>query len=297
MEYTLFYVNGGLGKNILATALLPYIKEKYDNKIVVVASWIEPFKEHPLVDKFFKATSTFNIYDDIVKKAIILKSEPYDSHYFIHKQKNLITSWLYQLNLIDNKTTIDPQPFVTKAQQIILDTINEQFETIEKPFLIQPFGGTIFNNETAYQKSFEQTRNMSESFLAKAIDKIKENYTPVIIQSKPHRSFHNAINANLNEYQLVQLASFGYPALLIDSSMQHAYAAFNNPATVIWSGTSPDLLGYRLHKNIRVNNCLEPECHRPYSFLGDMLDNHQTWQCPYGKTCQDHDINLVIKSF
>lgn len=295
MKYSVFYVNGGLGKNIAATALLPFIKKKYNNEIVVVASWIEPFKDHPLVHRVIKATSSFNIYDEYIKEGRILKSEPYDSHYFIHKKKDLVNTWLHQLNLTNEDE--EYKPYIEPASEIIIDTIKAKFGGMKNPILIQPFGGMVFNPDNAFQKTFEQTRNMSESLLSKIIDRLKDKYTPVIIQSGVKRHFHNAETIDINEYQLCQLASIGYPAILIDSSLQHAYAAFGNKATVLWSGTSPDLLGYKIHNNIRVNKCPEVECHRPYSFLGDMLDNHQTWQCPYGKVCQDHDIELVIKGF
>ena len=39
--------------------------------------------------------------------------------------------------------------------------------------------------------------------------------------------------------------------LLIDSCLQHAAAALNLPSTVLWVGTSPDVFGYEMHKNIK----------------------------------------------
>jgi hypothetical protein len=41
--------------------------------------------------------------------------------------------------------------------------------------------------------------------------------------------------------------------LLIDSCLQHAAAAFNLPSTVCWVGTSPEVFGYEIHKNILPN--------------------------------------------
>jgi hypothetical protein len=41
--------------------------------------------------------------------------------------------------------------------------------------------------------------------------------------------------------------------LLIDSCLQHAAAAFDLPSTVCWVGTSPEVFGYNIHKNISPN--------------------------------------------
>jgi hypothetical protein len=42
--------------------------------------------------------------------------------------------------------------------------------------------------------------------------------------------------------------------LLIDSFAQHACAALMLPSVVCWIGTSPDKLGYNIHKNIRAKD-------------------------------------------
>ena len=43
-KYVVLHVEGGLGKNIAATALTSQIKKKYsDRKLIVVAAWPEVF--------------------------------------------------------------------------------------------------------------------------------------------------------------------------------------------------------------------------------------------------------------
>jgi hypothetical protein len=57
----------------------------------------------------------------------------------------------------------------------------------------------------------------------------------------------------MTTHELLSVLLFSDMRLLIDSSLQHAAAAFNLPSTVLWIGTSPKLFGYDIHDNIVVN--------------------------------------------
>ena len=53
-KYVIWHVQGGLGKNVAATSLIPDLKEKYsDRKLVMVVSWPELFyKTKVLIDYY-----------------------------------------------------------------------------------------------------------------------------------------------------------------------------------------------------------------------------------------------------
>ena len=50
-KYIIWHVQGGLGKNVAATSLIPSLKEKYsDRKLVMVVSWPELFLQNKGID-------------------------------------------------------------------------------------------------------------------------------------------------------------------------------------------------------------------------------------------------------
>ena len=53
-KYVIWHVQGGLGKNVAATSLIPDLKEKYsDRKLVMVVSWLSYFyKTKVLIDYY-----------------------------------------------------------------------------------------------------------------------------------------------------------------------------------------------------------------------------------------------------
>jgi hypothetical protein len=54
-KYIVWHIEGGLGKNVAATALLSSLQETYsDRKIVVVASYPEVFLNHPAAYRVYK---------------------------------------------------------------------------------------------------------------------------------------------------------------------------------------------------------------------------------------------------
>ena len=57
----------------------------------------------------------------------------------------------------------------------------------------------------------------------------------------------------LSNLELFALIAVSKKRVLIDSSLQHAAAAFKLPSTVLWIGTSPTVFGYKSHNNLSAN--------------------------------------------
>jgi hypothetical protein len=65
-KYIVWHIEGGLGKNVAATSLLPSLAKKYsDRKIVVVASYPEVFLNHPHLHRVYRVGMTAYFYDDL----------------------------------------------------------------------------------------------------------------------------------------------------------------------------------------------------------------------------------------
>ena len=99
-KYLVWHIEGGLGKNIAATALLKSINETYpDRKIVIVASYPEVFINNPSVYRIYRVGMVQYFYDDYIKDkdTLIFRHEPYFQTQHILKQKHLIEN---QMDLI-----------------------------------------------------------------------------------------------------------------------------------------------------------------------------------------------------
>ena len=95
-KYVLWHVQGGLGKNVAATSLIPDLKETYnDRKLVMVVSWPELFLQHKGIDRLLHLGHTPHFYDDYIhnRDTIVFRHEAYEQSAHVHKSQHLIHNW------------------------------------------------------------------------------------------------------------------------------------------------------------------------------------------------------------
>ena len=95
-KYVVWHIEGGLGKNVAATALISSMKQKYsDRKLVLVVSYPEVFLNHPDIHRVYRIGMTSYFYDDYIKgkDTIVFRQEPYFQSGHIMRQKHLIENW------------------------------------------------------------------------------------------------------------------------------------------------------------------------------------------------------------
>ena len=112
MKKHLYFVTGGLGKNVCFTSLLPQLYKKHNNKICIEGTWPFVFYDNPYV------ASVFQYHVDPIKNIgaqehyreyqEIHGLEPYHS-IFLKKEMHLITSY-QMLNNLEVKETL-PQVY------------------------------------------------------------------------------------------------------------------------------------------------------------------------------------------
>jgi len=103
-KFLVWHIEGGLGKNIAATALLPSLAKQYKSrKIVVVASYPEVFLNHPDVYRVYRVGMTAYFYEDYIlnKDTLVFRHEPYFQTGHILKKKHLIENWAELLGIND----------------------------------------------------------------------------------------------------------------------------------------------------------------------------------------------------
>ena len=91
------------------------------------------------------------------------------------------------------------------------------------------------------------------------INKLAERYNIIHLCYEFHPRLQNChrFDKTVGKKALFAMTGNVNKRLFIDSSLQHAAAAFNLPSTVLWVGTHPEMFGYKLHNNINCNHFLK----------------------------------------
>ena len=286
----IFHIEGGLGKHIMATALLKVIKKAHPNdQIHVVCSYPDVFKNNPDADQVILNGQHGAYHRDNIrgkeKNIKLYFSDPYTHSDFILEQDHLFNIWAKQWGLTYNGEK--PEIYLTQSE---IDYF-APFYKMEKPILaIHPNGGPLgqgFN--------YSWTRDIPESTVLAVINKFKDTHTIVHIKREDQKSYPNVLNALDNFRSIAILLQLADKRLLIDSFSQHLAAAFNLPSTVCWVTTKPEVFGYDLHNNIKSQQFtmrvdFPTNLYQPFGLSQDISS------CPYKRLQDIFNDNQIIRS-
>ena len=288
-KYIVWHIEGGLGKNVAATALLSSLQETYsDRKIVVVASYPEVFLNHPAAYRVYKMGSTQYFYDDYIKNkdTLIFKHEPYFETQHILKNKHLVANWC-KLTGIEYTFQIPVLNFNFVQQR---NSIQWQRE---KPILVIQTNGGPLNSALEYSWTRDIPFNMSNQI----VNKYRETHHIIQICKPSSLKIEGAeiIDYQIQAMELFSLLAVSDKRVLIDSSLQHAAAAMNLKSTVFWIGTSAKNFGYSIHQNIEANPPTDT-VKLVDSYLFDYSFEGITHECPYFSLEEMFDVPEIIKT-
>jgi hypothetical protein len=273
-KYSIFHIEGGLGKHIAATAVAKTISNNYpDRKLIVVCAWPEIFINLPYVWRVYSIGSTPYFWDNYIKNrdSLIFKHEPYFTTEHINGELKLIENWCKLYNL-EYKGEL-PQIIFNYRQEILYS--NKWFR--QKPILlIQTNGGPL--NDQPYPYSW--TRDIPKPLAQIIVNQYKDDYHIIQICRSDINSLEGVEVQKevMSNMELLYLLKMSKKRLLIDSSLQHGSMALNLPSVVLWIGTNPNIFGYDIHTNIIAN--FQSEISLPNSYLFDYNFNGEIWECP-----------------
>jgi len=293
-KYSIFHLQGGIGKHIAATAVAKAIKNNHpDRKLIVVCAYPDLFINLPFVDRVYQIGATQYFYQEYVqgKDSILFHHEPYFTTNHIHKKKPLISNWCELYGL----TYSDEQPEL-KFNKLQYD-ISKQYWQRKKPImLIHTNGGPM----TQDAKPYSWTRDMPEDIAQQLVDHYKNEYHIYQVTKMNSVKLIGAEHVYSTSSKFLSLIEFfsillhANKRILIDSSLQHAAAAMNRKSTVLWNGTSPKVFGYDLHDNIVTD--VPYDFKLPGSYLFDFDFNGNEVEYPYSEGTQLYDTNKIIDS-
>jgi hypothetical protein len=244
-KYAIFYVSGGIGKNIIATSVIRNIKNQfYDRKIIVCCSYPEIFLHNPHVYRVFSHDSRPYFYDDYIKNkdTIIFKQDPYDAQNCILGINHITECWLDMYDLkLDN---IYPELFFNQIEKERAKTNIKKFNTSKKICAIQINGGSIRDNNMSWYK------NMPISIIENLVNYLTDDFYFYQIKADSQPEIKNVPILNGNIRDILSILQQTDTAITIDSFVQHAMASFKISSLVGWVGTSIKTFGYDIHSNI-----------------------------------------------
>lgn len=276
-KYSIFQIQGGLGKHIAATAVAQVIKKAHpDRELIVVCAWPELWASLPFVYRVFPLGNTQYFYEEYIdgKDSLIFANEPYFTTTHINKTHKLVESWcmMYGLKYDGEQPMLRINPEQKKA---IRNFYEPKFEG--KPFLLLHTNGGLFTNERPYSWA----RDMPFDVASKVAQHFKRSHFIMQLTRPASPKIPDVFvrNEQLSNTELCGLVELTDKRLLIDSSLQHAAAAYNLPSTVLWNATSSVIFGHNLHDNIQAKP--KPTRSLPGSYLFDYQFDANENEFPY----------------
>ena len=227
-----------------------------------MTSWTEVFLNNPRVHRVFKSGNTPYFYRDYLegRESIVLKGEPYFITDHLYSKQHLIKSWC-ELHNLPFDGNIQPELYFNIAEKMYYANNIQN----DKPILVMQTNGGNYEDG----RSYCWTRDLPVSQSQILVDELSKKYKIYHVTRKNGPPLNNVerVDEVASKRTFLSLLLKSEKRLLIDSCMQHAAAAFDLPSTVCWIGTSPDVFGYQMHKNILPNKEEVKKCG------GSMIDS------------------------
>lgn len=288
-KYVVWHIEGGLGKNVAATALISSVKQKYkDRKLILVVSYPEVFLNHPDIHRVYRVGMTSYFYDDYIKDkdTIVFKHEPYFQSEHIMRKKHLIENWCDLLGIKYEKQY--PILYPNMIQKDVMFNWKR-----DRPTLILHTNGGPLQQDTLYS----WTRDMPYGIAQAIAEKYSNRYHIIQVGRDPRQAAPNVefVNMQMTNHELFSMLVLSEKRVLIDSCLQHAAAAMKMKSTVLWIGTSHKNFGYDLHSNI-IAKPPKGNVKMIDSYLFDYSFEGIAHECPYMDYSEMFDINEIFKS-
>ena len=293
-KYTIFHVQGGIGKHVAATAVARAIKANHPGrKLIIVCVYIDIFINLPYVDRVYPLGATNYFYQNYIqgKDSLIFYHEPYFTTDHIHKKLPLIENWCKMHGL----TYSGEKPDI-RYNTLQKNTARQVWKR-DRPLMVMHTNGGVMATDAP---PYSWTRDMPLNTAQELVDHYKNDYNIIQVTKLNSPKLEGAEHlfatpeASLTLMELFSLLIYSKKRVLIDSCIQHAAAALDRPSTVLWNGTSPTVFGYKMHDNIITD--LPYDFKLPGSYLFDFDFNGSSTEYPFGDNEKLFDTDHIIAS-
>lgn len=271
----LINVEGGLGKNVMLTAILRELREaKGYDEMYVISPYHDVFKScEAVTDAFQPGLGT--LYQELVldPDCDVLWKEPYSNQRFIKKECHLFDAWAeeFGFELSNSPDTYAPELSRIEQEFPMLSKIAEGHKAKwDNNFCIVQFTGGQSplspqkdqqGNPIPYTSAEEVIkRNYPKG--SQVVQLLKEKWPDATIvhyalPNEPALDGTERIEVPYLTYHL--LARDAKEIVCIDSSLQHLATGVNPNVTVVWGETRPEHFGYACNRNIAAKHVLNSQ--------------------------------------
>lgn len=286
-NFLVLVINGGAGKNVLATAVAKAIKNNDPSiNIIIITAYKDVWVHNPHVYRVYQQGQIQYFYSDYIKdkKVKIVSIEPYSTSDYILRNKHLIEIWCDLAGVKYNNE--QPELFFNNRE---VEFVQRRFLDGRKIFLIQTNGG--FQNDI----KISWMRDMPLDTANEVIGNFRNQYRIMHIRRDDQPSLNGVEQFNGSIRDLFLLIRFSEKRLFIDSLCQHVASALKKPSTVLWIRNNPEILGYPIHDNIVTKvedeiDTLSNSVLEPYDIAGNI------YQCPFKEDTKLFDSEEIIQS-
>ena len=267
-------VEGGLGKNVMFTAVLKELAKKYE-KIYVLSPYFDVFKACPYVTDAFPMGQVAMLYQQLCldEDCDVLWKEPYTNQKFIKKQVHLFDAWAEELGINLSGKAMDMVPCIERYDELpnVPLQVNELLRQLngQKFILVQFCGGQSPLTPQFDDKGHPTPYSDHNEGLKRNYYKGQELIDLLHREYPQHRILHFALpnEPNYNGADKVQapylvfheLCKHADKVVCTDSSLQHLATGVCKDVTVIWGETRPEHFGYSCNKNICAKNVMNSQ--------------------------------------
>jgi|TARA_B110000908_G_scaffold42063_1_gene51095 hypothetical protein len=284
----IFQIDGGLGKHIMATAMVKVLRKRYKNAhIIVSAAYPDVFLNNPHINECFNTNQMGGAYLKYIKDqdCKVFIADPYHHNSFITEKEHLFKTWckIYGLHYSNEQ----PELYLTSPE---IDYFKPFYST-EKPIMaIQPNGGPQIQGF-----NYSWTRDIPVPIVNEIIQHYKNDYTIIHIKREDQYIYPDTMQALDGFRSIAILLQLSKKRLLMDSFGQHLAASLGLKSTVCWVTTKPKVFGYNLHDNIIANPFTkEPQIqnslYQPFHLSQDISS------IPYNELNEVFDTNKIKES-
>lgn len=272
----IFNISGGLGKNIMATAVVRAIKKAYpDSNIVVSTPHRDVWLGNPNVNEIINLETTPHFFRDYIynKNALIFRHDPYLAEDFIYRRAHLTKIWCDLCDVAWDGEKPDLY-FTEREKSFVKKILN--VGSRRKLFFIQTNGGAPIQS---YPISW--ARDLPLPIAEKIVkEMLKKGYRVIHLRRDNQPVLAGAEYFGFSHRQALCAIQFSDKRLFIDSFTQHTASAFRLSSTVVWIVNSPEVFGYKLHKNL-VTDIPEAYRHHIDSYLDKYDITGRLEECPF----------------
>jgi hypothetical protein len=284
--YSIFHIEGGIGKNILATSVVSSLKKiDPERKIVVVSAWPQVWFNNTNVFQVFPFGQLANFYKNYIqnKDVKIFRHEPYHSEDYILNKKHLINVWCDLIDVPWDGTL--PKLYFSPLELEYLKI--KILQNVTKPiFILHKNGGG------GGARPYSWYRDIPLQNAIDVVEHFKNDYHIYQIAYENQDVIEGCTRLNLDTREILGSVLFSQKRLLIDSFSQHASVALGVKSVVCWVGNQPGVLGYSNNINIKPN--VEPIYDTYHSsYLEDFDISGHPVQFPYDRL-KIFDSNEII---